>query len=205
MDRDHQASDVVAAAAPAPLLPPCERAGTEVLPDGTIIRIEPLRRGDRAGVGRLFARLGPESRLRRFLSPKAALSDRELAFLADVGRVEHSAMAAIDVRDGSVIGIARYVQDHRHPGVADTAVAVADELHRRGIGTALMLRLIACARENGFHRLTATTLWENRPARALLRHIGFQARGSSGAEIELTLELGVAATRNALRDAPARS
>lgn len=98
-------------------------------------------------------------------------------------------MTAVDARDGSVLGIARYVEHHGRPGVADTAVAVADEVQRRGIGTALMQRLIACARANGFHLLTATTLWENRGARALMRTTGFEARGSSGAEIELELAL----------------
>lgn len=192
MDRDHQTSDVLAGVAPATVVAPCAQAGTELLPDGTLIRIEPLRRGDRETVTGLFARLGSESRLRRFLSPKSSLSDREITFLADVGRTERAAMRAVDARDGSVLGIARYVEHNERPGVADTAVAVADEVQRRGIGTALMLRLIACARSNGFHQLTATTLWENRPARALMRTAGFQARGSSGAEIELALELELA-------------
>lgn len=188
MDRDPQTSDVMAGAAPATVAP-CAQAATEVLADGTLIRIEPLRRGDRSAVTGLFARLSPESRLRRFLSPKSSLSDREVTFLADVGRPERAAMAAVDVHDGSVLGIARYAEHHDRPGVADTAVAVADEVQRQGIGTALMLRLIACARSNGFHLLTATTLWENRPARALMRSTGFQARASAGAEIELALEL----------------
>lgn len=161
----------------------------QMLSDGTLIRIEPLRRGDRAAVVGLFARLSAESRLRRFLSPKSSLSDREVAFLTDVGRVDRAAMTAVDVRDGSVLGIARYAEYAARPGVADTAVAVADDVQRRGIGTALMLRLIACARANGFHQLTATTSWENRAARALMRRTGFQARGSAGAEIELALEL----------------
>ncbi|MGH2895418.1 MAG: GNAT family N-acetyltransferase [Solirubrobacteraceae bacterium] len=189
MDRDHQTSDVLVGAAPATVVAPCARARTEVLPDGTLIRIEPLRRGDRSAVTGLFARLSPESRLRRFLSPKSSLSEREVTFLADVGRAERAAMTAVDVRDGSILGIARYVEHAGRPGVADTAVAVADEMQRRGIGSALMRRLIACARSNGFHVLTATTLWENRPARALMRTAGFQARASAGAEIELALEL----------------
>lgn len=189
MDRNDQTSDILLRAAPAIVVAPCAQAATDVLRDGTLIRIEPLRRGDRSAVTGLFARLSPESRLRRFLSPKASLSEREVTFLTDVGRAERAAMAAVDVRDGSVLGIARYVEHHDRPGVADTAVAVADEVQRQGIGTALMLRLIACAGSNGFHLLTATTLWENRPARALMRSTGFQARGSAGAEIELALEL----------------
>jgi GNAT superfamily N-acetyltransferase len=189
MDRKHQMSDILAGAAAATAVAPCVRTGTEVLADGTLIRIEPLRRGDRSAVIGLFARLSPESRLRRFFSPKPSLSEREVAFLTDVGRIEHNAIAAVDVRDGSVLGIARYVGHYGRPGEADTAVAVADDVQRRGIGTALMLRLIACAHSNGFHLLTATTLWENRPARALMRSTGFQARASSGTEIELALEL----------------
>jgi L-amino acid N-acyltransferase YncA len=197
MDRDLHTSGVGAWAAPAIAIAPCAQADTDVLPDGTVIRIEPLRRGDRSAVTGLFGRLSAESRLRRFLSPKSTLSDREVTFLADVGRAEHAAMTAIDVRDGSVLGIARYAEHQGHPGVADTAVAVADDVQRRGIGTALMLRLVACARANGFHQLTATTLWENRPARALMRSSGFEARGSSGAEIELALELRPATRRAA--------
>jgi hypothetical protein len=45
------------------------------------------------------------------------------------------------------------------------------------------------ARANGFALLTATTLWENRPARALLRRLEFRARASHGNVIELELEL----------------
>jgi GNAT superfamily N-acetyltransferase len=195
MDRNHRANTIVAAAAPATVMAPCAQANTEVLHDGTLIRIAPLRRGDRSAVAGLFARLSSESRLRRFLSPKSSLSEGEMAFLTDVGRPERAAVTAVDMRDGSVLGIARYVEHHGRPGVADTAVAVADEMQRRGVGTALMLRLIACARSNGVHLLTATTLWENRPARALMRRTGFEARRSSGAEIELALELDPLAPR----------
>ena len=66
---------------------------------------------------------------------------------------------------------------------------MADELQRQGIGTALAQRIVAQARGNGFARLTATTLWENRPARSLLRRLGFCARASRGHEIELELRL----------------
>lgn len=51
-------------------------------------------------------------------------------------------------------------------GVAEVAVEVADELQNMGIGTALARRLVERARANGFTLLTATTLWENKPARA---------------------------------------
>jgi GNAT superfamily N-acetyltransferase len=189
MDRDPSTLDRSAGHAPVALVPPCARAETVRLADGTRLRVQPLRRGDRGTVKRLFARLSPESRFRRFLSPVNALSERDLGFLSDVGRVGHEAVAAVDPRDGAVAGIARYVQHQGRPEAADVAVAVADDLHRRGVGSVLMDRLITCAHASGYHLLTATTLWENRPARALLKSAGFHATSSSGAEIELELEL----------------
>jgi ribosomal protein S18 acetylase RimI-like enzyme len=68
-------------------------------------------------------------------------------------------------------------------------VEVADELQRRGIGTALCQRVIERAQQNGFTVLTATALWNNQPARRLLRRLGFHARRSQGREIELALVL----------------
>jgi RimJ/RimL family protein N-acetyltransferase len=157
------------------------------LPPG--IRVRPLEPSDRAGVWALFKRLSPESRHQRFLGPKPRLSEKELTYLTSVDHRRHEALAAIDRRDGSIVGVARYVQVPDRPAVADGAVAVADELQGRGIGTALVRCLIARARVNGFAVLTASTLWDNRPARALLRGSGFQARASQGAVIELELEL----------------
>jgi GNAT superfamily N-acetyltransferase len=157
------------------------------LPPG--IRVRPLEPSDRAGVAGLFKRLSPESRRQRFLGPKPALSERELTYLTTVDHRWHEALAAVDRRDGSILGVARYVRDSGRPYVADGAIAVADEHQGRGIGSVLVRCLIARARVNGFSFLTASTLWENRRARALLRGAGFQARRSDGPVIELELEL----------------
>jgi RimJ/RimL family protein N-acetyltransferase len=160
-----------------------------VLADGTRLRFRPLRSDDRDRLAGLFARLTPESRRTRFLSPKPALTTRELAFLTDIDHVAHEAIAAVDQRDGSIVGVARYVRVADRPGVADVAVEVVDEIQNMGVGTALAARVLDRARANGFTLLTATTLWENRPARALMRRLGFRARVSHGPEIELELEL----------------
>ena len=52
------------------------------------------------------------------------------------------------------------------------------------------------ARANGFTLLTATTLWENRPARALLKRLGFRACASHGSEIEQELRLDPARSKD---------
>lgn len=160
-----------------------------VLSDGTRLRLRPLNRDDREGLLSLFHRLSDESRWRRFMSPKPTLAPRELDYMTAIDHVAHEAYAAVDERDGSLVGVARYVRHTGTDTTAELAVEVADELQRRGIGTALCVRVIERAQENGFTVLTATALWNNQPARRLLRSLGFLARRSQGREIELALVL----------------
>ncbi|MFZ0088038.1 MAG: GNAT family N-acetyltransferase [Solirubrobacteraceae bacterium] len=166
-----------------------------VLADGTRLRLRPLGSEDRDGFAALFARLSPESRYRRFLSPKRELTPGELSDFTDIDHIRHAAFAAIDQRDGSIVGVGRYVHVADRPKVADLAVEVTDEVQNMGIGTALAIHTVQRARDNGFALLTATTLWENRPARALLRRLEFHAYASDGSEIELELKLDAPSDR----------
>jgi RimJ/RimL family protein N-acetyltransferase len=154
-----------------------------------LFSLRPLCAGDREALRALFARLSPESRRLRYLTGKPELSDRELTYLTDVDHVRHEALTAIDARHGSIIGVARYVMWPTRAGGADVAIEVADDFQRHGAGLALAQALIQRARENGIHVLTATTLWENRPARSLAHRVGFRARSSAGNEVELELRL----------------
>jgi RimJ/RimL family protein N-acetyltransferase len=159
-----------------------ERVGRRLL-------IRPIAADDAGPLLGLFERLSPESRYRRFLAPKPRLGSSELAWLTNLDHVSHDALAAVDHSEGSIIGVARYARDPSRPQSAEIAVAVADELQGRGIGTALVGLAIERARRNGYELLIATTLWNNRPARALLRRFGFRACGSDGSLVELELEL----------------
>jgi GNAT superfamily N-acetyltransferase len=167
-------------------LPPSDAL---VLADGTRLRIRRLGSQDRDGLAQLFARLSPKSRYRRYLSPKPVLTPRELAYLTDTDDLHHVALAAVDTRDGSIVGVGRYVRSSDRPCVAEVAFEVADELQSMGIGTRLAAELVQRARANGLAILTATTLWENASARALLKGRGFRSRASQGNVIELQLEL----------------
>lgn len=168
----------------------CAVASDElVLADGTRLRFRPISCGDRDGIATLFTRLTPDSRRARFLVPKHELTPRELVYFTDVDHVKHEAIVAVDERDGSIVGVGRYAGFTDRPGVAEVAAEVVDELQGIGIGTALAGRTVVRARENGFTRLTASTLWENHAARALLRRLGFCARESDGNTIQLELKL----------------
>src|SRR5207302_4711683 len=76
---------------------------TLVLADATRIGFRPVGPEDRDGLADLFERMSPQSRYRRYLSPKPSLSPRELSFLTEVDHVRHEALAAVDQRDGSLV------------------------------------------------------------------------------------------------------
>lgn len=118
------------------------------------------------------------------------LTAGELRRLTDVDHVAREAIVAVDRDSGVMVGEARYAVWPGREHVADLAVVVLDELQARGIGTALVAATIDRARANGLHVLTASTLWANAPARALLRRAGFRPTGSDGGVVDLELRLG---------------
>jgi GNAT superfamily N-acetyltransferase len=162
---------------------------TDTLPPG--LHVRPLERCDREALGELFNGLTPESRRRRFLSPKPDVTPRELNYLSDVDHVGHEAIAAFD-RRGRMVAVARYATG---PGLqaagatADVAATVSDDWQGRGLGTALMRLVVKRARENAIAQLHGETFWENAAARSLLDRLGFHPRGSSNGVIELHLPL----------------
>lgn len=160
-----------------------------LLADGRRLKIRPIEREDRDRFRGLFMRLTPESRYRRFFTPKPELTERELAYLLDIDHVHHEALAAVDSSDGSFVGAARYVQLPDQPHIAEVAFEVGDDAQRQGIGTELAIQTLQRARANGFTHVTATTLHENAPARTLLRALHFRRRSSDRHEIEFGLEL----------------
>jgi RimJ/RimL family protein N-acetyltransferase len=81
------------------------------------------------------------------------------------------------------------VRDADRENIAEFAIEVVDELQRMCIGTTLAVQTIQRARANGVTLLTATTLWDNRAARALLAQHGFRAVERHRAEIEYELVL----------------
>jgi RimJ/RimL family protein N-acetyltransferase len=168
---------------------PTAAAESLMVANGTRISLRQVRADDRAGLSALFARLSPQSRHRRFLSPKHELTARELTFFTDIDHVNHEAIAALDQRDHSIVGVARYVRNTDRMDLAEVAIKVTDAFQRMGIGTALASLPIQHARTSRLTLLTATTLRENHAARGLLRHHSFRPGQSSGAEVEHELGL----------------
>lgn len=161
----------------------------QLVADPSAIETRPIRSEDRDALARLFTELSPRSRYRRFLSIKAELAPRELDWLTAVDHVTHEAIAAVDARDGSLVGVCRYVLDQERPGVAELAIVVVDAWQGMRIGAELAAQIVQRARDNGMATVSAHTLASNPPIHALLRSLGFCPVRRPGRGSELNWEL----------------
>lgn len=162
------------------------------LREGARVRIRPIAPDDKPFLLQAFDRLGQRSRYRRFLSYKKDLSAAELARFTEVDHHDHEALVAVDPDTGDGVGIARYVREPERPWAAEAAVTVVDAWQGRGVGTALLERLAARAREESITEFTATLLSDNRAMHALFEHLGVirVVRGGPVQEIDVALPVG---------------
>ncbi|HEU0030547.1 MAG TPA: GNAT family N-acetyltransferase [Kofleriaceae bacterium] len=160
------------------------------LRDGTRVVLRLVTPDDKTLLRDGFERLSDASRYSRFLSPKLALSDDELAYLTEIDQENHFALGAIHEDAGIGLGVARFIRLAEDPTVAEAAVAVADEMHGRGLGKLLFLRLCAAASERGIERFRCDVLGSNRHMAALLAQISVDRKIEVGEGV-MSIDLGL--------------
>jgi GNAT superfamily N-acetyltransferase len=163
-----------------------------VLRDGTPVLLRLLRSTDKELLRAGFLQLSPESRHARFFTPKTSLSADELHYLTEVDHQDHLAIGAASDRDGEQtgLGVARFIRFADRPDTAEAAIAVTDEVQRKGLGRLLLLRLVAAARELGIERFRFEVLPSNAAMIALIAQISpartvKTAGGALSIEVEL--------------------
>jgi len=175
------------------------------LRDGAEVFVHTLHPEDKATLLEGFERLSKESRFRRFFAYKTTLTSRELEYFTEFDGETHFALAAGRwLADGGVegLGVARFVQLADRPGEAEFAVAVVDDWHRRGLGRALLVRLVAAAAERHIERVVGTVVAGNESMIRLLASIP-QARLSwSGGLVQVVVELDEAVVSPLGRSCP---
>jgi acyl-CoA synthetase (NDP forming)/GNAT superfamily N-acetyltransferase len=144
-----------------------------LLADGTTIGIRPARPDDLDAVREMHEKMSPENLYLRFfsLSPRAA--DWEARRLCREPAPDHAALLAM--LGGELIGCGSYECDDSPSRSAEVALAVADDMHRRGVGTLLLEHLVSLARGRGLHAFNAETLSENAPMLRVFAEAGLQA------------------------------
>ena len=158
-----------------------------VLRTGDTALIRPIAPADRAALRAFHERQSPDSRYRRYFSPKPTLSEAELDRFCTVDFVDRAALV-VELR-GELVGWSSYERWANRPD-ADAAFMVDDAHHGAGIATLMLEHLAAIARSNGIERFTAEVLADNRPMLAVFARAGWpiQRRFDSGV-IDLEFDL----------------
>ena len=159
------------------------------LRDDSKVILRPLAPDDRERIRRAFDGLSPDSRYRRFFVSLHELSDGLLDVLTDVDHDDHEALVGVEPTSGDIVGVARYVRMPEQPERAEASVAVVDDWQGRGLGRALLERLVDRAREMGVSRFVAFIQADNHRAVELMSHLGPTSSSSQGGLLELDIEL----------------
>ncbi|MCP2324646.1 GNAT superfamily N-acetyltransferase [Hamadaea flava] len=138
---------------------------TLLLPDGAELLLRPATRADLDEVVALHERCSPESLYRRYLSGSRGPTAAQLLRLLEPQR--GCALVAVD-SDGRVVALANLVGEGE---IAEAALLVADAWQRRGLGTALLRRLISLARPAEFAAILVHTQAENTAMLRTVRRI----------------------------------
>ena len=144
------------------------------LQDGASILVRPIRADDKRMLEDGLRHLSKESVQRRFLTPKSSFSRSELRYLTEVDGRDHVALVAEKHPSQParrLIAVGRFVRLHDDPEAAEVAIVVADDWHRRGVGSALSESLADEARRLGIRRFTATMASDNLPAHRLMQKL----------------------------------
>jgi phosphinothricin acetyltransferase len=137
----------------------------------TAIAIRDLRPGDWSEVSRIYAE-GIATHNATFETEVPSWDDWNAAHLAG-----HRLVAAAEGEVVGWIALAPVSRRACYRGVAEVSAYVAEEARGRGIGAALLERLIESAEAGGIWTLETGVFPENAPSLALLKRFGFREVG----------------------------
>jgi acetyltransferase len=144
----------------------------EKLPDGTVIRLRPVRPGDEPLLQGFAAHMSPEDMRLRFLAAIRGMSHELAARLSHIDDDRGAALLAIAEGAEEVLGVARFSADPDNRA-AEFAIAVRSDWKGHGLGHLLMARLTQLARQRGIDELVGEVLPENAAMLQLCREFGF--------------------------------
>src|SRR5579859_2000867 len=158
---------------------PSELVRTLTLRDGARVVVRPIRPEDRQIEKEFVQQLSSESKYFRFMSGLRELSEAMLNRFTQIDYDREMALIAIVSEKENEIGVARYVVEADNTS-CEFAVAIADAWQNRGVGTALVLGLIAAARARGLLTMEGIVVAQNSRMLGLMSALGFSIRGEPG-------------------------
>jgi GNAT superfamily N-acetyltransferase len=152
---------------------------TLLLPDGAELLVRPATADDLDGVQRLHARSSAATRQRRYLTGQVPPESRLRRLLEPP-----SGLTLLAQHDDRVVAMATLVVEG---DLGEVALLVEDGWQRRGVGTALLRRLLAYAQSAGTAAVVAHTGADNVAMLRTLRRFGATGGDRDGTLLSVTL------------------
>ena len=157
-----------------------------LLADGTAVEIRSATPGDFRLVKSMHAAMSPDNQYRRFFSLSKLSAEREAVRVCRMPAPDHAALLAL--KNGELVGVGTY--EIAGEDTAEIALAVADDMHGRGVGTLLLEHLGSAARRQGVCTFTGPVLSENAEMLKVFADAGLSVhRQTDKGVIELACDL----------------
>ncbi|HYN18491.1 MAG TPA: GNAT family N-acetyltransferase, partial [Actinomycetes bacterium] len=153
---------------------PGRREVDVALRDGSTVHVRPVRATDAPAVRTFFERLSPESTGLRFFSGFPNL-DSAVGWATEVDDQRRYSLVATS-GDGRVLAHAGWEREPDRPERAEVALAIADAMQGRGLGTILLGQLAEVANRAGIGVLGAEVLPHNHRMIKVFRDSGFPVK-----------------------------
>lgn len=170
---------------------PREWEGTLEDRQGRTYQVRPVRPEDEPGIVSGFRQLSAETVRLRFFSPLKDMSHRMAARLTQIDYDREMALVALDPEgSGFIVAVARLAADPDGQ-TGEFAIVVGDPMAGRGLGSALLTRLIDYGRARGLSEVFGIVLRENLRMLDMCKRLGFESHGVPGEPelIRVTLQM----------------
>ena len=151
---------------------PSEFEIVTALPDGTAVRLRPVRPEDETLLQDIVANMTPTDRRRRFLGGMTQLTHTLGARLSQIDYDREMALIAFPSDSSMALGVARFAADPDNR-CAEFAIAVRSDWKGRGLGFLLLTQLLHVAKERTVHELFGEVEQGNDPMLGLCRSLDF--------------------------------
>jgi acetyltransferase len=175
---------------------PREWEGEITLRGGNVCLVRPIRPEDAKLYEAFLHRVTREALRMRFF---ASIGEITSAFVSRMTQIDYArtmALLALDQESGEIMGVMRLHADAAHE-VGEYAILVRSDLERRGVGWALMQRILDFARAEGLRRVNGVVLRENTAMLKMCDEFGFKIEHNTVGTDTFDVCLNLAATTGA--------
>jgi acyl-CoA hydrolase/GNAT superfamily N-acetyltransferase len=152
----------------------------QVIADGTEVQFRPVKATDEDPMRDMFYALSDQSVHLRFFQPVKSMPHTRIMPLVSIDYDKDMAIVATvaDMSGEKIIAVGRYIRNSKEDESAEVSFMVRDDWQNRGIGRALLEKLIDIARDRGVKKFVASVLANNKMMMSVFHSSGYKVNGA---------------------------